>query len=166
MQPFVLQHQCLRFAAIAYQAAVGLEAILKKRKSTSCYSGAFHEAAKLCRDIVDNLYYTESDSINPHTLQVFNKSDTALWFYSLIRCHPKVYKGLETYEDIVAIADGLELFATDVAGARGLYTVAQIRVMKAFFVALCDAVAEEFHKEGVVGKIDFLSFHDGGKLSH
>lgn len=165
MQPFVLQHQCLRFAAIAYQAAIGLEYILKKKKMPSCYAGVFSQASELCKDIVENLYYTQSDSINPHTVQVLNESDAALWFYSLIRCHPKIYKGLDSYESILEISETLELFATD-SNARRRSTVAQIQTIKGFFSALCDAVAEEFHREGIVGEIDFTAFHNVCNWAH
>ena len=165
MQPFVLQHQCLRFAAIAYQAALGLELVLKKKKLPSNYCGVFSQASALCKDIVENLYYSQSDSINPHTVQVLNGSDAALWFYSLIRCHPKIYKGLESYEDILSISEVLELFATD-PNSRKRSSVASIRAIKGFFSALCDAVTEEFRREGVAGELDFTAFHEVSNSAH
>lgn len=165
MQPFVLQHQCLRFAAIAYEAAIGLGFVLEEKELPSFYSGALSEAASLLKDIVENLYYTQSDSINPHTVQVSNKSDSALWFYSLIRCHEMIYARMKTYEDILEAGEALEIIANNPSiklevDIKGTFEI------QSFLFALCDAVTDEFHKEGIVGELDFSSFYEESKLSH
>lgn len=157
--PYVGQHQCLRYAALAGQVAVGLDLVINDGVLPAYYQGVFRLAADFCDDIVSGAYNEISEREAPYGSQVAEIFEVTTWFQSLIAGHPGIHTGLSTYEDVDDIAHLLEFLASDEAHPRA-YPNERIHAVQAFFLALWGAVEQECIKEGVSTDLNFATFHE------
>ncbi len=156
---FLRQYDCLEYAALMAQVALGLEHVIEEGELPTNYRGVFQKAVNFFSNIV------RDGSKTPPDAQVSGVSDAAVWFSNLTQCYPEICRDFKTYDELSEIKELLSEIAEDDLRPI-IYPVDRLMTLHDFFWALWDAVEQECCSEGIDIDIDFLVFPEASTLVH